>query len=98
MKRNLILALTILLLLAGIHYRTPVENYFDMVLDDGDYLNDWATHLPAPKAFIVAGKVVFTAQRLLEPAPGDYPWEDTWGPRVTEFLYDLSAALERRVK
>lgn len=94
MKKNVVLILALMVILAGIHYRTPVENYFEAVLDDGDYLNDWLTHLPAPKAFLTLGKLVFTAKRLSEPAPGDYPWEDTWSDPVAELLYNLSATLE----
>lgn len=92
--KKLFLVLVLLTILTGIHYRAPVENYFEMVLDDGDYLNDWLTHLPAPKVFLTFGKLVFTAQRLSEPAPGDYPWEDTWNDPIAELLYNLSAILE----
>jgi len=95
--RKALLVLALLMILTGILYRTSVENYFDMVMEDGDYLNDWLTHLPAQKFFLTLGKLVFTAQRLSEPAPGDYPWEDTWGPTLTNLLYKISNLLENKI-
>ena len=49
MKRTgicLYLILIIVLAIAGTQVLNALHNYFQIVQEDGDYLNDWLTHLP----------------------------------------------------
>lgn len=45
-----------------------IYNYFAAIIEDGDYLNDWLTHLPMVVGHIVLQIGMFLAD-LLDKAP-----------------------------
>jgi hypothetical protein len=45
---------------------TPIDHYFAAILQDGDWLNDWLTHIPtyAQALVLLAGRLLqFMVQR-----------------------------------
>ncbi len=70
--------------------------YFRAVVEDGDMLNDWLTHLPESIQPIIQtiGGLITAFQLFQEGVLGrDFPWEDIFPPKVAELAYQISNAV-----
>lgn len=80
---------------------SDLARYLLAVLEDGDFLNDWLSHLPTGIQPVVeaGGRLIAFLRDLVSGLVGwDYPWEDIFGPEVAAVIYSLVPVIQQIVE